>query len=110
LRVFVQAEDGIRGFHVTGVQTCALPISGNFGLKPTFNRIYRVSYGYWLECRASCPGAAHFAGICCIEEVVHFSHFPSRWLFLKRSEERRVGKEGSRRRWRAAARRTQRRP
>src|SRR5690606_24709213 len=23
---FVQAEDGIRGFHVTGVQTCALPI------------------------------------------------------------------------------------
>src|SRR5690606_39989561 len=22
-----QAEDGIRGFHVTGVQTCALPIS-----------------------------------------------------------------------------------
>src|SRR6266511_4493299 len=24
---FFQAEDGIRGFHVTGVQTCALPIS-----------------------------------------------------------------------------------
>src|SRR5690606_40933564 len=23
---FFQAEDGIRGFHVTGVQTCALPI------------------------------------------------------------------------------------
>src|SRR5690606_40106594 len=23
---FVQAEDGIRDFHVTGVQTCALPI------------------------------------------------------------------------------------
>src|SRR5690606_16975652 len=23
---FCQAEDGIRGFHVTGVQTCALPI------------------------------------------------------------------------------------
>src|SRR5690606_41179066 len=26
-RFFFQAEDGIRGFHVTGVQTCALPIS-----------------------------------------------------------------------------------
>src|SRR5690606_40470634 len=26
---FFQAEDGIRGFHVTGVQTCALPISQN---------------------------------------------------------------------------------
>src|SRR5690606_40829494 len=24
---FLQAEDGIRVFHVTGVQTCALPIS-----------------------------------------------------------------------------------
>src|SRR5690606_39530057 len=24
---FFQAEDGIRAFHVTGVQTCALPIS-----------------------------------------------------------------------------------
>src|SRR5207302_6176252 len=27
---FFQAEDGIRDFHVTGVQTCALPIL-NFG-------------------------------------------------------------------------------
>src|SRR5690606_29199196 len=26
---FFQAEDGIRDFHVTGVQTCALPISGS---------------------------------------------------------------------------------
>src|SRR5690606_25341390 len=26
--VFFQAEDGIRDFHVTGVQTCALPILG----------------------------------------------------------------------------------
>src|SRR5690606_40200716 len=27
---FFQAEDGIRDFHVTGVQTCALPISTYF--------------------------------------------------------------------------------
>src|SRR5690606_4850645 len=27
VRFFFQAEDGIRDFHVTGVQTCALPIS-----------------------------------------------------------------------------------
>src|SRR5690606_6447661 len=27
---FFQAEDGIRDFHVTGVQTCALPISEGF--------------------------------------------------------------------------------
>src|SRR5690625_6636654 len=29
--VFFQAEDGIRDGHVTGVQTCALPISGTAG-------------------------------------------------------------------------------
>src|SRR5690606_36743301 len=28
IHFFFQAEDGIRDFHVTGVQTCALPISG----------------------------------------------------------------------------------
>src|SRR5215475_15180216 len=32
---FFQAEDGIRDFHVTGVQTCALPICGYYaGLPP----------------------------------------------------------------------------
>src|SRR5690606_40374276 len=29
---FFQAEDGIRDFHVTGVQTCALPILNALGL------------------------------------------------------------------------------
>src|SRR5690606_39500592 len=33
-----QAEDGIRGFHVTGVQTCALPIYGRFGDAVDFER------------------------------------------------------------------------
>src|SRR5690606_40628705 len=32
---FFQAEDGIRDFHVTGVQTCALPIL----LQPRFARL-----------------------------------------------------------------------
>src|SRR5690606_39767453 len=36
---FFQAEDGIRDFHVTGVQTCALPI---FGL---FNNINQQNFG-----------------------------------------------------------------
>src|SRR5690606_39557541 len=31
---FFQAEDGIRDFHVTGVQTCALPISREQGPNP----------------------------------------------------------------------------
>src|SRR5215475_6791765 len=30
---FFQAEDGIRDFHVTGVQTCALPIFGGLELE-----------------------------------------------------------------------------
>src|SRR5690606_40392317 len=30
---FFQAEDGIRVFHVTGVQTCALPIYQRLGAK-----------------------------------------------------------------------------
>src|SRR5690606_39998063 len=30
---FFQAEDGIRDFHVTGVQTCALPIYSRCGLQ-----------------------------------------------------------------------------
>src|SRR5690606_39724853 len=40
---FFQAEDGIRAFHVTGVQTCALPI-----------------WGVRHRCRASCR-----EGSCC---------------------------------------------
>src|SRR5215475_184593 len=35
---FFQAEDGIRDFHVTGVQTCALPISWRAGAK-TWRRL-----------------------------------------------------------------------
>src|SRR5256885_4763567 len=34
---FFQAEDGIRDYKVTGVQTCALPIS---------QRLSRTAYGY----------------------------------------------------------------
>src|SRR5690606_1419243 len=36
---FFQAEDGIRGFHVTGVQTCALPISAIAEANPDYRRL-----------------------------------------------------------------------
>src|SRR5690606_7050327 len=36
---FFQAEDGIRDFHVTGVQTCALPISGAIPTRQTRREI-----------------------------------------------------------------------
>src|SRR5690606_40366676 len=35
---FFQAEDGIRDFHVTGVQTCALPISARLRLLGALDR------------------------------------------------------------------------
>src|SRR5690606_40045798 len=50
---FFQAEDGIRDFHVTGVQTCALPIFGLGGLLfrhttnlGNFTFIYKISMVY----------------------------------------------------------------
>src|SRR5690606_41524406 len=67
---FFQAEDGIRVFHVTGVQTCALPIS------------------------SVAPGVIDTD----MQEHIRGSdrrQFPDldRFLQLHRSEERRVGKE-----------------
>src|SRR5690625_1616137 len=43
LRFFFQAEDGIRDGHVTGVQTCALPISAQ--------RI-AIIYSFFATCKA----------------------------------------------------------
>src|SRR5207249_8130939 len=39
---FFQAEDGIRDRNVTGVQTCALPIS--FTLPPAFRIVYALCF------------------------------------------------------------------
>src|SRR6266700_1164475 len=48
---FFQAEDGIRDFHVTGVQTCALPIyPGWKGRGPLAGRRKAPRYGI-VECR-----------------------------------------------------------
>src|SRR5690625_6825929 len=43
---FFQAEDGIRDGHVTGVQTCALPIANYYG--PSSYGIYNVFLSYIL--------------------------------------------------------------
>src|SRR5690606_40095317 len=75
---FFQAEDGIRDFHVTGVQTCALPIS---------SRSSRPS-------RPATPtGPPSTCG--CTSSTPAGSWWPRR---PARSEERRVGKE-CRSRW-----------
>src|SRR6266496_5823411 len=48
---FFQAEDGIRDLYVTGVQTCALPISFN------------TSLPYWQEAEAGLNDAAKQMGV-----------------------------------------------
>src|SRR5260370_18920480 len=86
---FFQAEDGIRDSSVTGVQTCALPISLSFGAGS--GRIGDA------EAAADGFGAAWRDG-------QQFAHGGSdqrartRGTRGRRSEERRVGKEG-RSRW-----------
>src|SRR5690606_40699891 len=78
---FFQAEDGIRDFHVTGVQTCALPISRLLPSKSTM----ASEGGKWLEA----PGVTT-RGSGSQNSVASGGSLMS---FCCRSEERRVGKE-----------------
>src|SRR5690606_41416820 len=87
---FFQAEDGIRDFHVTGVQTCALPISDLL-----FNG---YSVGRWdgdtlyVDTVGFSPATVIAAGIPHGEKM----HIKEK---IWRSEERRVGKECGSRCW-----------
>src|SRR5690606_40678829 len=60
LPFFFQAEDGIRGFHVTGVQTCALPIfSGFISINDAMSRpVRRRAYPSKVPLRAKKIGRA----------------------------------------------------
>src|SRR5690606_40414848 len=88
---FFQAEDGIRDFHVTGVQTCALPICRGSAGRRRGHRDRRrpgdrpASTG--LQARAVHPAGTAWS--------VSGRNRRSRRLLLttNRSEERRVGKE-----------------
>src|SRR5207249_8404835 len=83
---FFQAEDGIRDRNVTGVQTCALPISQpsakNQKLKAK-NYSLRMASISLPRTRSSMPNGGRKSDPCTI---------PPRTKIL-RSEERRVGKE-----------------
>src|SRR5690606_40832897 len=88
---FFQAEDGIRDFHVTGVQTCALPIYYYFLASPQAIILSKMLYNFLLM--------IVFSGICYffygivlgnpIDDQLYFIIA----IILGRSEERRVGKE-----------------
>src|SRR5437870_6347291 len=85
---FFQAEDGIRDGHVTGVQTCALPIS-------PAHRGHTVRGSTCWTTR--CPWICRTVGTASrVAPCSPFGEPPG----SKRSEERRVGKE-CRSRWAA---------
>src|SRR5207249_7477475 len=92
---FFQAEDGIRDRNVTGVQTCALPISTN-GRPPTAVPGSRRP----LQHRRRAPRAGHprrFRARGARYNGVRYGDVDERGPSGpdgRRSEERRVGKEG----------------
>src|SRR5256885_5593393 len=85
---FFQAEDGIRDYKVTGVQTCALPILFSTAFISRFGS-FRFGRILWQATQASAPP---FMYTCLPRSRVAAS------AKGRRSEERRVGKEG-RSRW-----------
>src|SRR5690606_39584931 len=94
---FFQAEDGIRDFHVTGVQTCALPIfSGSFTVGDTAKLVARYHY---VEAQLMRIAAGKLAVLPEWEvKCLLGRHLWQDSLHANRSEERRVGKE-CRSRW-----------
>src|SRR2546430_9662723 len=91
---FFQAEDGIRDLTVTGVQTCALPISVVSFLQPRGNLNSEFEDFLFREGTASKPFGQRFA-----RNVLHDEKVGAvLGTEVVRSEERRVGKE-CRSRW-----------
>src|SRR5437870_9657050 len=79
---FFQAEDGIRDGHVTGVQTCALPISRGITFEEAAEIARRPLYfGALMVAAGHADGSVGGAANTTAETV------------RARSEERRVGKE-----------------
>src|SRR5205807_6429449 len=89
---FFQAEDGIRDYKVTGVQTCALPISRG-----------RAGYRLGALRRSAVQGARSLPRSPRSSSFFTRRADPGRCAApprrLKRSEERRVGKECRSRGW-----------
>src|SRR5690606_40705270 len=82
---FFQAEDGIRDFHVTGVQTCALPISMPIASRRLCREISRMSTPL-IAIRPSHGSKNRSSSRATVD-------LPEPLPPTTRSEERRVGKE-----------------
>src|SRR5690606_41375897 len=94
---FCQAEDGIRVFHVTGVQTCALPISSTIKkLAGSTVESIRLQPG---ENTARRPATASMRAVSALfltklEELPNPTQMGGGPADRNRSEERRVGQQG----------------
>src|SRR5690606_40090747 len=89
---FFQAEDGIRDFHVTGVQTCALPISTDATLRLSLTATHSSSLSVSQSIPSSGPARRSLPSPtppAIQTDNVELRERP----VLPRSEERRVGKE-----------------
>src|SRR5699024_12048712 len=82
---FFQAEDGIRDRNVTGVQTCALPISASIGSFLVMMAVIAASFRMKNTMAILIIGIMFAALTGAIVNVLSY--------FSPRSEERRVGKE-----------------
>src|SRR5262249_59391606 len=82
---FFQAEDGIRYWSVTGVQTCALPISQDE---------HAAAAPRTAAACSSCGNvSANLSELATVSRLTASSRFLSATFSCSRSEERRVGKE-----------------
>src|SRR5690606_40873841 len=89
---FFQAEDGIRDFHVTGVQTCALPISGlNLAVEIGFQSMAAAATNGILLVQTAITNGFIQIGVVITTAIAQWAALIS--LGMNRSEERRVGKE-----------------
>src|SRR5438093_8824234 len=87
---FFQAEDGIRDWSVTGVQTCALPIcaSGNARHNASMRRV-NSSFGTTSASQSEGP----ISRVGCEVSTAFLDQLAIAASAAFRSEERRVGKE-----------------
>src|SRR5690606_40327544 len=93
---FFQAEDGIRDFHVTGVQTCALPIFHTETIYSLTTRmtilLFSVPITSFLMRLTNHWHHLFYVRYEMREIAGYYSLYMERGLWY-RSEERRVGKE-----------------
>src|SRR5947209_16906815 len=84
---FFQAEDGIRDIGVTGVQTCALPISRRSSITSLWIKTMASTRSCHMECQTYFHKSPCYPHRCCLMRTGRGSTNNTR------SEERRVGKE-----------------